>query len=175
MPSRSGDAPARVMCGWAGSDGRCGRALRGTLATGTDGYSPRRLGARIALSPLLWHSAVVSATDRLLDRCTAAFPAPQCLLDRCRSAFWATDRLLGDGSHSGCRCLFWARFKFGFDRNCAELGHPRPEAETPPRKRPHRGFGLLDLSRRQPPACRRPPRPPASAARAAYLRRPPAT
>ena len=141
------------MCGWAGSDGRCGRALRGTLATGTDGYSPRRLGVMIALRRS--YGTVRSSRQQIgfSTGCTAAISrrhnASSTGADRLSGrqiGFSATDRILGAVVCSR------ARFKFGFDRNCAELGHPRPEAETSPRKRPHRGFGLLDLSRRRPPA-----------------------
>ena len=134
VPSRSGTRRGAVMCGWAGSDGRCGRALRGDASEGHRRLFARRLGHDRAVPPS-WRSAAFSAPQRLLDRCSAAFWAPQCLLDRCRSA-------LGDRSASRRQIAFWApllfgRFESGFDRNCAELGHPRPEAETSPRRRSH--------------------------------------
>ena len=54
-------------------------------------------------------------------------------VSRCVCALQVQCGFLGDRSPSGCSCLFWARFMFGFDRNRVQLGYARREAETSPR------------------------------------------
>ena len=44
---------------------------------------------------------------------------------------------------SGCSSSIWACFLLGFNRNGAELGYPRREAQTSPRKRPHLEAGAV--------------------------------
>ena len=145
---------------------------------GTDGYSPAGWVVIVLCRPhgavRLVHGAQIGFSTgavRLSGRHNASSTGADRLSGR-QIGFSATDRLLGDGSHSGCRCLFWARFKFGFDRNFAELGHPRPEAETSPRRRVSSWrLGLLDLHGRR-PSPQPPAPPPGGLRRPGRLRRP---